>query len=113
MQEAEFSRSSNEVRIGDKWSVSGITGMTLVEKRTRSRTPHIEPDLLDQGIAQLRLEIQILNDWLASLEAGETEPRRSYEDMLRSRHEMLVSLEQQRARILTPATDQSDETSRS
>lgn len=113
MQEAEFSRSSNEVRSEDKWSVSGNTGMTLVEKRNRSRTPHIEPDLLDQGIAQLRLEIQILNDWLASLEAGETEPRRSYEDMLRSRHEMLVSLEQQRARIFTPATDQSEEPPRS
>lgn len=87
--------------------------MILVEKRTRSRTPHIEPDLLDQGITQLKLEIQILNDWLASLEPGETEPRRSYEDMLRSRHEMLVSLEQQRARILAQNSPQQNETPRS
>lgn len=75
--------------------------MTQVEKRNRSRTPYIEPDLLEQGIAQLNMEIQILKDWLNNLDAAETEPRRSYEDMLRSRHEMLQSLTQQKARLQT------------
>lgn len=73
--------------------------MTLVEKRNRSRTPFIEPDLLEQGISQLNIEIQILKDWLNNLDPSETEPRRSYEDMLRSRHEMLQSLTQQKARL--------------
>jgi hypothetical protein len=79
--------------------VAGNTGMTLVEKRNRSRTPDIEPDLLDQGIAQLSLECQIITDWLSSLDSAKSEPRRVYQDMLRSRHEMLLSLEQQRERI--------------
>ena len=73
--------------------------MTLVEKRNRSLSPGIEPDLLDQGIAQLSLECQIITDWLSSLDPAEIEPRRAYEDMLHSRHEMLLSLEQQRERI--------------
>lgn len=73
--------------------------MTLVEKRNRSRTPFIEPDLLEQGISQLNMEIQILNDWLSNLDPSEAEPRRSYEDMLRSRKEMLQSLTQQKARL--------------
>ncbi|MDO8908860.1 MAG: hypothetical protein Q7W55_10235 [Pseudohongiella sp.] len=73
--------------------------MTLVEKRNRSRTPYIEPDLLEQGISQLSMEIQILNDWLDDLDPAETEPRRSYEDMLRSRHEMLQSLTEQKTRL--------------
>lgn len=75
--------------------------MTLVEKRNRSRTPFIEPDLLDQGISQLNMEIQILKDWLKNLDPAEAEPRRSYEDMLRSRHEMLQSLTQQKIRLQT------------
>lgn len=83
--------------------------MALVEKRNRSRTPFVEPDLLEQGISQLKLEIQILNDWLDNLDPSEVEPRRSYEDMLRSRHEMLQSLTQQKARLqaapTTPASE--------
>lgn len=81
--------------------------MTLVEKRNRSRTLDIEPDLLDQGIAQLGLECQIITDWLSSLDSAETEPRRAYEDMLRTRHEMLLSLEQQRELIrqISPSHD--------
>lgn len=73
--------------------------MTLVEKRNRSRTPFIEPALLEQGIAQLNMEIEIINDWLQNLDPSEAEPRRSYEDMLRSRHEMLQSLTQQKLRL--------------
>jgi len=78
--------------------------MSLKEKRNRSRTPSVEPDLLEQGIAQLTLEIRTLKDWIADLDnnsdsTGDTEPRKSYEDMLRSRHEMLVSLQEQKAAL--------------
>lgn len=77
---------------------------SLKEKRNRSRTPSVEPDLLEQGIAQLTLEIRTLKDWIADLDndpgsTGDTEPRKSYEDMLRSRHEMLVSLQDQKAAL--------------
>lgn len=70
--------------------------MTVVEKRNRSRIPDIAPDLLDQGIAQLSLESQVINDWLSSLDPSETQTRKAYEDMLRSRCEMLESLQHQR-----------------
>jgi hypothetical protein len=79
--------------------------MTVVEKRNRSRTPYVEPDLLEQGISQLSMEIQILTDWLENLDPSEAEPRRSYEDMLRSRHEMLLSLTEQKARLQAMAGD--------
>lgn len=79
--------------------------MTLVEKRNRSRTPYVEPDLLEQGISQLSMEIQILNDWLNNIDPAEIEPRRSYEDMLRSRHEMLLSLTEQKARLQAIAAE--------
>lgn len=73
--------------------------MTFTDKRKRSRAPSIEPDLLEQGIAQLNMEIQILKDWLQNLAADDTEQSISYKDMLQSRKEMLRSLEQQRAEL--------------
>lgn len=73
--------------------------MTFTDKRKRSRAPSIEPDLLEQGIAQLNMEIQILKDWLQNLAADDTEQRISYKDMLQSRKEMLRSLEQQQAEL--------------
>ena len=79
--------------------MAGNTGMGLVEKRNRSRTPDIEPDLLDQGIAQLSIECQMITDWLSGLDSADLEPRRAYQNMLRSRHEMLLSLEQHRELI--------------
>lgn len=77
---------------------------SLKEKRNRSRAPSVEPDLLEQGIAQLTLEIRTLQDWIADLDndpdsTDDTEPRKSYEDMLRSRREMLVSLQDQKAAL--------------
>ena len=78
---------------------------SLKEKRNRSRTPTVEPDLLEQGIAQLTLEIRTLKDWIADLnDDGDTEPLKSYEDMLRSRHEMLVSLQEQKAVLQRQST---------
>jgi hypothetical protein len=73
--------------------------MAIVEKRNRSRTPHVEPELLDQGIRQLEMEIQILQSWLDNADSTEEEHRRSYEDMLRSRHEMLHSLTEQKSKL--------------
>jgi hypothetical protein len=70
--------------------------MTLVEKRNRSRIPDIAPDLLDQGIAQLRIERQVISDWLSNLDPSELQVRKAYEDMLRSRTEMLETLQHQR-----------------
>ena len=71
--------------------------MTFTDKRKRSRTPDIEPDLLEQGINQLKMEIEILGDWLQNLNASDTEQLISYKDMLQSRKEMLQSLQQQKA----------------
>jgi len=85
----------------------GIPGMTLNDKRNRPRRPDIEPDLLDQGIAQLSMEIGIIKDWISNLDSSETEQRISYQDMLRSRQEMLLSLEDQKNR----AQDKADEVS--
>lgn len=61
--------------------------------------PDIEPDLLDRGIHQLAAEIEILQEWLDSLGPDEHEPRRAYQDMLRSRHDMLLTLKEQRERL--------------
>ena len=71
--------------------------MSSKEHGSRSSPPDIEPDLLDRGISQLHAEIRILQEWLDSLDANEHEPRRAYEDMLRSRHEMLTTLQEQKA----------------
>lgn len=73
--------------------------MTFTDKRKRSRLPAVEPDLLDQGIVQLNMEIQILTDWLKSLDSKDSEQCISYKDMLQSRKEMLRSLELQKAEL--------------
>lgn len=81
--------------------------MTYTDKRKRSRTPDIEPDLLEQGIAQLNMEIQILTDWLQNLDANDSEQRTSYKDMLQSRREMLRSLESQKSELNAPKSPRS------
>lgn len=73
--------------------------MTFTDKRKRSRLPSVEPALLEQGIAQLNMEIQVLTDWLENLDEDETEQRISYKDMLQSRKEMLRSLDLQKAEL--------------
>ncbi|MDH7943190.1 hypothetical protein QGM61_05115 [Pseudohongiella sp. SYSU M77423] len=78
--------------------------MSLTEKRKRAPSlPQVEPDLLDQGITQLSLEIKTLQDWIADIDSDDAEPRRSYEDMLRSRREMLAALQQQKANLSNTA----------
>ncbi|PCJ28411.1 MAG: hypothetical protein COA96_00780 [SAR86 cluster bacterium] len=61
----------------------------------------IDQKLIEEGTAQLNSEIQVLEDWLVELDAsknGDSETvaaRKSYNDMLRSRKEMLSSLAKQ------------------
>ncbi|MEZ5492120.1 MAG: hypothetical protein R3F50_17695 [Gammaproteobacteria bacterium] len=61
---------------------------------------NIDEKLIEEGIAQLASEIQVLEDWLAELEdldTGDSEvsaARKSYHDMLKSRREMLSALNQ-------------------
>jgi hypothetical protein len=82
--------------------------MAIAEKRRRTTTHHVDPDLLDQGIKQLLMEIQILQDWLKDIDDSEELHRRSYEDMLRSRREMLHSLSEQKLKLQStpPQPDQ-------
>lgn len=63
------------------------------------KAPELEPDLLEKGISQLCAEIKILQEWLDSLAPSDHGPRRTYQDMLRSRHEMLAALKEQKARL--------------
>lgn len=61
----------------------------------------IDQKLIEEGTTQLNSEIQVLEAWLQELECsdkGDSEivaARKSYNDMLRSRKEMLVSLAKQ------------------
>lgn len=70
----------------------------------KRKSPHVsvEPGLLEQGISQLKLEIGILDEWLQQLGSDEDEARRCYQDMLRSRHDILSALQQQRSMQHTP-----------
>lgn len=61
----------------------------------------IDQKLIEEGTTQLTSEIEVLEAWLRELELlnGEDQEtiaaRKSYNDMLRSRREMLSSLAQQ------------------
>lgn len=61
----------------------------------------IDQKLIEEGTTQLTSEIEVLEAWLRELEllSGEDQEtiaaRKSYNDMLRSRREMLSSLAQQ------------------
>lgn len=61
----------------------------------------IDQKLIEEGTTQLNSEIQVLEAWLQELESsnqGDSEivaARKSYNDMLRSRKEMLISLARQ------------------
>ena len=73
------------------------------EKRTTIDSTDITIDqkLIDEGTAQLHSEIQVLENWLAELDAtGDDDAeivaaRKSYHDMLSSRREMLSALAKQ------------------
>ncbi len=61
----------------------------------------IDAALIAEGTAQLNKEIKVLEAWLAELEGESARDsqtlaaRKSYNDMLTSRREMLASLQQQ------------------
>ena len=61
----------------------------------------IDQKLIDEGTAQLASEIKVLEAWLEELETSDDRDaevvaaRKSYKDMLRSRKEMLNTLENQ------------------
>ena len=61
----------------------------------------IDQKLVEEGTIQLRKEIEVLEVWLRELEASDENDveviaaRKSYNDMLRSRKEMLSTLAKQ------------------
>jgi len=61
----------------------------------------IDQKLIEEGTAQLNSEIQVLEAWLSELDSADQEnseilaARKSYNDMLSSRKEMLSSLAKQ------------------
>ena len=61
----------------------------------------IDQKLVEEGTIQLRYEIEVLEVWLRELEASDENDveviaaRKSYNDMLRSRKEMLSTLAKQ------------------
>ena len=61
----------------------------------------IDQKLIDEGTAQLASEIKVLEAWLEELKTSDDKDaevvaaRKSYNDMLRSRKEMLNTLENQ------------------
>lgn len=72
--------------------------MEIREKRKAVRHVNIDRTLIQEGTAQLSSEIEILESWLAELEKEESvnqvviDVRVAYNDMLRSRKEMLEAL---------------------
>lgn len=61
----------------------------------------IDQKLIEEGTAQLTSEIKVLEAWLRELDASDADDaeviaaRKSYNDMLRSRKEMLSTLSKQ------------------
>ena len=84
----------------DDCIVATVRTMIMKDKRKPGSSP-IDPKLIQEGIAQLSSEIDILESWLEDIKArGDTSPeaietRNSYLDMLRSRREMLSALNKQ------------------
>lgn len=71
---------------------------------------NIDQKLIEEGTAQLTSEIQVLEAWLLELESSNGKDseviaaKKSYNDMLRSRREMLSTLARQ-AKLQTVATE--------
>ena len=77
-------------------SSSKQTSDSLVEDSTVS----IHQKLIEEGTAQLSSEIQVLETWLKELDTSDDDAevvaaRKSYNDMLQSRKEMLSTLAKQ------------------
>ncbi|MDO9318795.1 MAG: hypothetical protein Q7V56_11430 [Gammaproteobacteria bacterium] len=72
--------------------------MEIREKRKAIRRSKIDHTLIQEGTAQLSSEVEILESWLAELEKDDfanqvvIDARVAYNDMLRSRKEMLEAL---------------------
>ena len=72
--------------------------MTKKEKPADETAIGIDQELVREGINQLASEIKVLESWLKELEQSAQEDsdklaaRKSYNDMLRSRREMLDAL---------------------
>ncbi|HAS48671.1 MAG TPA: hypothetical protein DCS33_05165 [Gammaproteobacteria bacterium] len=71
------------------------------QKQTDDAGVSIDQKLIEEGTAQLNSEIQVLEAWLSELDSSDQEnsevlaARKSYNDMLSSRKEMLSTLAKQ------------------
>ena len=71
------------------------------QKQTDDAGVSIDQKLIEEGTAQLNSEIQVLEAWLSELASSDNEnsevlaARKSYNDMLSSRKEMLSTLAKQ------------------
>ena len=71
------------------------------KKQTDDAGVSIDQKLIEEGTAQLNSEIQVLEAWLSELDSSDQEnsellaARKSYNDMLSSRKEMLSTLAKQ------------------
>ena len=71
------------------------------QKQTDDAGVSIDQKLIEEGTAQLNSEIQVLEAWLSELGSSDQEnsevlaARKSYNDMLSSRKEMLSTLAKQ------------------
>lgn len=77
------------------------------KQRDYSADINIDQKLIEEGTQQLTSEIAVLEAWLQELDAAEGDnaevvaARKSYNDMLRSRKEMLSSLRQAKRQALS------------
>jgi len=75
--------------------------MTINKNSHEAAEVSIDHKLVEEGTQQLNSEIAVLETWLQELEGSDSEDaeilaaRKSYNDMLRSRREMLSSLTRQ------------------
>ncbi|MDT8399576.1 MAG: hypothetical protein RQ899_13275 [Pseudomonadales bacterium] len=73
----------------------------MQDRRKTKPDTRIPPDLLAQGKTQLEAEIKIIEGWLADLEGTRDDnsesaaAKKSYNDMLQSRRELLSTLNRQ------------------
>jgi hypothetical protein len=71
------------------------------QKQSDDAGVSIDQKLIEEGTAQLNSEIQVLEAWLSELDSSDNEnsevlaARKSYNDMLSSRKEMLSTLAKQ------------------
>jgi len=71
------------------------------QKQIEDASISVDQKLIDEGTAQLNSEIQVLESWLSELDSSDKEnsevlaAKKSYNDMLSSRKEMLSTLAKQ------------------